>query len=113
MQRDCFGLRECLEHRGRQPRVLLGEFAAHTDQMHDRENSGALEIIRCRGDRIGEQPANIRIPALKGRRDSRRNDAVDLAGFEHARQCAVGRRILQPHILRQRNADLFQPAGLD
>ena len=68
--------------------MVLGEFAADADHMHDREKAGALEIILGHRDRIGKQPADMRMAVLDERRRARRDEAIDLAGFEQAEMVA-------------------------
>ena len=50
--RQChgLGLLEGLQHSRGKPGVLLDQGATHTNDMHDREDAGAREIV-CRGSR--------------------------------------------------------------
>ena len=58
-ERRVLRLVEGLEHRTGEPRMALGERAAHAHHMHDRKKAGALEIIPGHRDRIAEQPADV------------------------------------------------------
>src|SRR4029077_7870750 len=57
--RHLHGLLEGLEHRPREAGVLFGQGASHADQMHDRENTRALETILSGGNRVREKPADV------------------------------------------------------
>src|SRR5580693_4349474 len=65
-------LLERLKHRAGEPRVLLGKRAANAEHVHDREEAGALVIVLGHRDRIGKQPANMRMAALDERWRPRR-----------------------------------------
>ena len=58
-------LLERLEHRRRQPGMLLDQRAADAGDVHDRKDAGALVIVLAGRDRIGKQPADIRIAACR------------------------------------------------
>ncbi len=80
--------------------------------MHDREKAGALEIILRHRDRIGKQPADMRMALFDQRRRPRRDEAVDLARFKQPRNRLALGRIVEPHAGRQFDADLFRPPRL-
>src|SRR5580704_17048611 len=92
--------------------MALGQFAPHADHVHDREKSGALEIILRHRDRIGKQPADIRVALLDQGRRPRRDEAVDVARLEQSRDGLALGRIVEPHAGRQLHRDLFRPAGV-
>src|SRR5262245_65795228 len=84
LKRDCFRTFESLEHRAGQPAMLLDELPPHADKVHNRKNSRALEIVLRRRDRIGEQPADLRVTA-ETRRYTRSDKTIDFARLQHAR----------------------------
>src|SRR4249919_1473196 len=101
---------ESFVDRAGQPWMLLGKLAPHADQMHDRKNAGALEIILGRRHRIRKQPADLRVATEPGR-DARTDESVDLSSFQHARQRAPFRSVIEPHVLRQRDSNFFRPTS--
>ncbi len=107
--RSGLGLLERLEHRGRQPGMLLRQRPAHADQMHDRENLGALVVVLRSRHRIAEQPADV---LRRNRGRPRRDKAVDITLGEQFRDRLALRRTVHPHTLGQLDGDLLRPAGM-
>ena len=105
-------LREGLEHRRRQPGMLLDQLAADADDVHDRKNAGALEIVAAGRDRIGKQPADMGIVLASKTRRARRDEAVDIASLQELGDGRAGRRILHVHARRQFDGDLLRPPGM-
>src|SRR5262249_45265394 len=99
-----------LERRCRQPRVLLGQFAAHADEMHDGEDFRAAVVVLRGGDRIGKEPADIRLSKARWR--ARRNEAVDLAGREEFGDRLVLWAIFEAHTGWQLDRDLLRAPGM-
>ena len=91
--------------------MLLDQRAAHADDVHDRENAGALEIVLAGRDRIGKQPADIRIVLARQRGTRGAMKRVDLAAREQLRDGLALRRVDHLHVRRQLDGDLLRPAG--
>ncbi len=73
------GLLHRLENRSWKPWMLLDKLAADAGQMHDRKNSGLLEIIVAGRHRVSKHPADIRIAFRREAGGAWSNEAVDLA----------------------------------
>ena len=80
--------------------------------MHDRENAGALEIVASRGDRIGEEPANVATVLAGEGRYPRRDEGVDIASLQQRRDGGALRRVFHARAGGQLDGDLFGPAGM-
>ena len=77
---------EGLEQRLREPAVRLVDAAADRDDVHDREDAGALEVVLLGGHEVGEQAAHVVGPRVEGRGRARRVQRVDLAVRQHRRE---------------------------
>ncbi len=103
---------EGLEERYRQPGVLVHQGPAHAEQVHDRKHPGAFEPVGGRRLGIGEQPADVRRALEEARRRAGRDQAIDLAGLQHARQGLAGGGGVDAHAVRQVESGLLDPPGL-
>src|ERR1700730_15419865 len=91
--------------------MLFNEPAPDADNMHDRENARALEIIPPGGTRTRKDPANVAAPAGEPGR-ARRKKAIDLAALQQLGDGCPLRRIFHPHIVRQLDRNLLRSAGM-
>src|SRR5262249_6275273 len=87
------------------------ELSPDTDNVHDRENARALEIVAPGGNRIRKEPADVAVATGEPGR-ARRKKAVDLAALEQLGNGCPGPGILHAHIARQLDRNLLRPAGM-
>ena len=111
LQTLVLGLGKRLQHRAGQPRVRIGDAAAHADDVHDREYLAALVIGHRLDHRVVEQPADI--GRASGQVRCARGDvAVDFAFGQQLRNRLAGGRVDQADALRQVQLDLFGPVRI-
>ena len=98
-----------LEHRRGKPWVLFNKRAADAGDVHDREDAGALEVVLAGRDRVGKQPADVRIVLARHPRHPRRDERIDLAALEQLRDGLAFRRVHHLDVRRQLDRDLLRP----
>src|SRR5262249_18003071 len=91
-------LLEGLEHGGGKPWILLHQRSANAGEVHDRKNASAPVVVAPGRDRVGPQPANIRIVLSNKPRHARGDEGVDLAGLQKLRDRPALGRVLEPYV---------------
>src|SRR5262245_11078412 len=81
------------------------------DEMHNRKNTGALEVILCRSDRIRKKPTDMR-GVCRQRWGAGRNETVDRPFLEQRGNRLAPGGVFELHVRGELDADFLRPVGI-
>src|SRR5713226_2293548 len=109
---ELLSFKQSLEHRNSNQWMALVDVISNDDQVHDRKDASAPEIVSFNFPVVGKQPPHLRRAVDERLWHARAEQGVDFAPLQHGRQSFSRWSGFDAHVRRKMDWYFFPPANV-